>query len=58
MFRSPGTGDAGYVSVVTNDDFNTFQHNGYHEDDEEMDFTPQNGYLEPEEGDNVASKGR
>ena len=56
MFRSPGTGDAGYV--VTNDDFNTFQHNGYHEDDEEMDFTPQNGYLEPEEGGNVASKGR
>jgi len=37
-----------YVSVVSSDDFNTFQQNGYH-DDEDIDFTPQNGYLEPED---------
>eukprot|EP00090_Calanus_glacialis_P017720 TRINITY_DN2752_c0_g1_i5.p1 TRINITY_DN2752_c0_g1~~TRINITY_DN2752_c0_g1_i5.p1 ORF type:complete len:1757 (-),score=501.37 TRINITY_DN2752_c0_g1_i5:475-5592(-) len=49
--RSPGEADnKTYVSVVSSDDFNTFQQNGYHED-EDIDFTPQNGYLEPEDMD-------
>ena len=38
-----------YVSVVTNDDFANFQHNGHDNGDEEIDFTPQNGYVEPED---------
>jgi len=49
--RSPGEVDnKTYVSVVSSDDFNSFQQNGYHED-EDIDFTPQNGYLEPEDMD-------
>merc|ERR1712226_81688 len=49
--KLPGQEDK-YVSVVTNDDFNSFQRNGHNGDefgDEEIDFTPQNGYHEPEE---------
>merc|ERR1712025_1075899 len=46
--RSPGEDPGKYVSVVTNEDFNNFQQNGYH-DEEEIDFTPQNGYMEPDE---------
>ena len=43
--------DDKYVSVVTNDDFASFQTNGngHREEDEEIDFTPQNGYEEPED---------
>eukprot|EP00091_Calanus_sinicus_P009984 TRINITY_DN231_c0_g1_i13.p1 TRINITY_DN231_c0_g1~~TRINITY_DN231_c0_g1_i13.p1 ORF type:complete len:274 (-),score=76.27 TRINITY_DN231_c0_g1_i13:474-1295(-) len=49
--RPPGAPDnKTYVSVVSSDDFNTFQQNGYHED-EDIDFTPQNGYVEPEDMD-------
>ena len=36
------------MSVVTNDDFQAFQQNGYH-DDEDIDFSPQNGYYSQEE---------
>ena len=46
--RTPGESDKGYVSVVTNDDFQAFQQNGYH-DDEDIDFSPQNGYYSQEE---------
>jgi len=48
--RSPGESDGKYVSVVTNDDFASFQQNGFH-DEEDIDFTPQNGYVEPEDMD-------
>jgi len=55
--RSPGEVDnKKYVSVVSSDDFNTFQQNGYH-DDEDIDFTPQNGYLEPEDMDTQVNQG-
>ena len=50
-FRLPGQEEK-YVSVVTNDDFNSFQRNGHNGEefgDEDIDFTPQNGYHEPEE---------
>ena len=36
------------MSVVSNDDFQAFQQNGYH-DDEDIDFNPQNGYYSQEE---------
>merc|ERR1711872_992098 len=51
--RSPGQVEGQYVSTVTNDDFATFRQNGHGQDheDEEIDFTPQNGYIEPEEMD-------
>jgi len=59
--RSPGETDKKYVSVVSTEEFNTYQQNGYH-DDEDIDFTPQNGYLEPEDMDTednqAASKGK
>ena len=56
-FRSPGEADnKQYVSVVSSDDFNTFQTNGYH-DEEDIDFTPQNGYLEPEDMDTQETQG-
>ena len=49
-YRSAGADPI--VSVVTTDDFAQFQAgqngNGFH-DDEEMDFTPQNGYIEPDD---------
>ena len=45
-----------YVSVVSSDTFNSFQQNGYHEE-EDIDFTPQNGYVEPEEMDTQEAKG-
>merc|ERR1712180_264688 len=50
-WRSPGQVEGQYVSTVTNDDFATFRQNGHGQDheDEEIDFTPQNGYIEPEE---------
>jgi len=55
--RSPGEADnKQYVSVVSSDDFNTFQTNGYH-DEEDIDFTPQNGYLEPEDMDTQETQG-
>eukprot|EP00092_Neocalanus_flemingeri_P085459 GFUD01107548.1.p1 GENE.GFUD01107548.1~~GFUD01107548.1.p1 ORF type:complete len:2241 (+),score=686.17 GFUD01107548.1:98-6820(+) len=54
--RSPGEDDTKYVSVVSADDFNSFQQNGYHED-EDIDFTPQNGYLEPEDMDTQEVQG-
>jgi hypothetical protein len=51
----------GEVSVVTSDDFAAFQGargtNGYHDEDEEMDFTPQNGYIDPDE-EEVDGNGR
>merc|ERR1712223_1501448 len=46
--RTPGESDKHYVSVVSNDDFQAFQQNGYH-DDEDIDFSPQNGYYDEEE---------
>merc|ERR1712223_834125 len=46
--RTPGESDKHYVSVVSNDDFQAFQQNGYH-DDEDIDFSPQNGYYDQEE---------
>ena len=46
--RSPGDDESNYVSVVSNDEFAQFQQNGFH-DDENIDFSPQNGYIDPEE---------
>jgi len=54
--RSPGDAD-NYVSVVSNDEFAQFQQNGFHEEDEDIDFSPQNGYVQPDE-DTVPSKGK
>merc|ERR1719233_375530 len=55
--RPPGEVDSKkYVSVVSSDTFNSFQQNGYHEE-EDIDFTPQNGYVEPEEMDTQEAKG-
>ena len=48
FLRTPGESDKHYVSVVSNDDFQAFQQNGYH-DDEDIDFSPQNGYYDQEE---------
>jgi len=54
--RPPGEVDSKkYVSVVSSDTFNSFQQNGYHEE-EDIDFTPQNGYVEPEEMDTQEAK--
>merc|ERR1719450_461689 len=56
--RSPGdAADKNYVSTVSNDEFNEFQQNGYH-DEEDIDFTPQNGYLDPEDDAPMPSKGK
>merc|ERR1712180_261279 len=57
-WRSPGQVEGQYVSTVTNDDFATFRQNGHGQDheDEEIDFTPQNGYIEPEEMDDGRTK--
>jgi len=55
--RPPGEVDnKKYVSVVSSDDFHTFQQNGFHEE-EDIDFTPQNGYLEPEDMDTQETQG-
>ena len=61
-FRTSGETDKHYVSVVSNDDFHAFQQNGYH-DDEDIDFSPQNGYYQEEEEEEeprtvVNSKGK
>merc|ERR1712198_541319 len=55
--RSPGGGGGGYASVVSNDEMQSFQQNGYH-DDEDIDFTPQNGYHYPEDDTEVPRKGK
>merc|ERR1712142_386102 len=55
--RSPGGGGGGYVSVVSNDEMQSFQQNGYH-DDEDIDFAPQNGYHYPEDEDEAPRKGK
>jgi len=55
--RSPGGGGGGYVSVVSNDEMQSFQQNGYH-DDEDIDFAPQNGYHYPEDDTEVPRKGK
>ena len=58
QFRSPGESDSNYVSVVSNDDFAQFQQNGFHgEDEEDIDFSPQNGYVQPED-ERAPSKGK
>ena len=51
FFRLPGAEDDKYVSVVGRDELASFQRNGHNGDefgDEDIDFTPQNGYVEPE----------
>merc|ERR1719483_2078300 len=55
--KSPGEVDTKYVSVVSSDTFNTFQQNGYHDEEDDIDFTPQNGYLEPEDMDAQVNEG-
>ena len=45
------------MSVVSSDTFNTFQQNGYHDEEDDIDFTPQNGYLEPEDMDAQVNEG-
>ena len=58
QLRSPGESDSNYVSVVSNDDFAQFQQNGFHgEDEEDIDFSPQNGYVQPED-ERAPSKGK
>merc|ERR1712088_301593 len=52
LHRLPGEQDGEYVSVVGRDDLASFQrngHNGNENGDEDIDFTPQNGYVEPDE---------
>merc|ERR1711872_28878 len=52
LHRLPGEQDGKYVSVVGRDDLASFQrngHNGNENGDEDIDFTPQNGYVEPDE---------
>merc|ERR1712226_1641689 len=47
----PGAEDDKYVSVVGRDELASFQQNGHNGDefgDEDIDFTPQNGYVEPD----------
>merc|ERR1712013_540210 len=54
LHRLPGEQDGKYVSVVGRDDLASFQrngHNGNENGDEDIDFTPQNGYVEPDEMD-------
>merc|ERR1712066_1029465 len=51
LHRLPGEQDGKYVSVVGRDDLASFQRNGHNGDefgDEDIDFTPQNGYVEPD----------
>jgi len=56
--RTPGQEDGKYVSVVTKDEFDIFHQNGHGvgEDDEDIDFTPQNGYEGPEDMEYEESK--
>merc|ERR1711990_645861 len=52
LHRLPGAEDDKYVSDVGRDDLASFQRNGHNGDefgDEDIDFTPQNGYVEPDE---------
>ena len=52
FFRLPGAEDDKYVSVVGRNELASFQRNGHNGDefgDEDIDFTPQNGYVEPDE---------
>merc|ERR1711962_969415 len=52
IHRLPGEQDGKYVSVVGRDDLASFQrngHNGNENGDDDIDFTPQNGYVEPDE---------
>ena len=52
FFRLPGAEDDKYVSVVGRDELASFQRNGHNGDefgDEDIDFTPQNGYVEPDD---------
>merc|ERR1712012_1032495 len=52
LHRLPGEQDGKYASVVGRDDLASFQrngHNGNENGDEDIDFTPQNGYVEPDE---------
>merc|ERR1712072_1613019 len=52
LHRLPGEQDGKYVSVVDRDDLASFQrngHNGNENGEEDIDFTPQNGYVEPDE---------
>jgi len=56
--RTPAEQDKGYVSVVSTEEFNNMQQNGF-QDEEEMDFTPQNGYHDAEvDIERVNSKGK
>merc|ERR1712037_33180 len=51
LHRLPGAEDEKYVSVVGRDELASFQRNGHNGDefgDEDIDFTPQNGYVEPD----------
>merc|ERR1711990_583481 len=51
LHRLPGAEDDKYVSVVGRDELSSFQQNGHNGDefgDEDIDFTPQNGYVEPD----------
>merc|ERR1711874_710447 len=51
LHRLPGAEDDKYVSVVGRDELASFQQNGHNGDefgDEDIDFTPQNGYVEPD----------
>merc|ERR1712088_624951 len=52
LHRLPGAEDDKYVSVVGRDELASFQRNGHNGDefgDEDIDFTPQNGYVEPDD---------
>ena len=56
--RTPGDQDKGYVSVVSTEEFNSMQKNGFNEE-EDIDFTPQNGYHDAEVNiERVNSKGK
>ena len=58
LLRTPAEQDKGYVSVVSTEEFNNMQQNGF-QDEEEMDFTPQNGYHDAEvDIERVNSKGK
>merc|ERR1712130_148440 len=52
LHRLPGAEDEKYVSVVGRDELASLQRNGHNGDefgDEDIDFTPQNGYVEPDD---------
>ena len=58
LVRTPGDQDKGYVSVVSTEEFNSMQKNGFNEE-EDIDFTPQNGYHDAEVNiERVNSKGK